>query len=214
MSIPKAFLALLSERPMNGNQLKTAFESRTGAAWPLNIGQAYTTLQRLERDALIAPAPEYESETFQLTKAGLDAVAAWWQTPVARLHPARDELSIKLTLAATAVGVDVHAVVQAQRTESMRALHEYTALKVGDAKSPDGADLAWRLLLESMIFQTEAEIRWLDHVEASVLRESAPLAPQAAGVPDAAPRPTVVVALPDDVRQAQAEVQLQEATQP
>ena len=211
MSIPKAFLALLSERPMNGNQLKTEFESRTGAAWPLNIGQAYTTLQRLERDALIVPAPQYESETFQLTEAGLAAVNAWWQTPVTRLRPARDELAIKLTLAVTAAGVDVHAVVQAQRTETMRTLHEYTALKIDDNESPNRSDLAWRLLLESLIFQTEAEIRWLDYVEASVLRENAELAPQDILLGVTAENTETLP--PDTVIPIQSEAHLQEVTQ-
>ena len=173
MSIAKAFLALLSERPMNGNQLRNEFEARTGATWPLNIGQAYTTLQRLERDRMVVATDDSESATFTLTEAGAASIASWWQTPVTRPHPARDELAIKLTLAVTTAGVDVKSVVQVQRTESMRTLHEYTALKMGALEASEPADLAWRLLLESLIFQTEAEIRWLDHVEASVLRAAA-----------------------------------------
>ena len=189
MSIAKAFLALLSERPMNGNQLKTEFEARTGAAWPLNIGQAYTTLQRLERDALITPTDDADSETYELTDKGVASIADWWQTPVERLHPARDELAIKLTLAVTTPGVDVHSVVQVQRVESMRTLHEYTSLKADAHSKPDRADLAWRLLLESLIFQTEAEIRWLDHVEASVIRETTEL-PSSPNHPETAPSQT------------------------
>lgn len=179
MSVPKAFLALLSERPMNGNQLKTEFETRTGATWPLNVGQAYTTLQRLERDALVESALEDAggSEVYRVTDAGVQAVAAWWGSPVERSRPARDELAIKLTLAVTAPGVDVRAVVRVQRTESMRMLHEYTRLKAEEAPR---TDLSWRLLLESLIFQTEAEIRWLDHVEATVVRESVAPPPAAA----------------------------------
>ena len=157
---------------MNGNQLRNEFEARTGATWPLNIGQAYTTLQRLERDSMVMATDDSDSATFTLTDAGAAAIASWWQTPVTRPHPARDELAIKLTLAVTTAGVDVSAVVQVQRIESMRTLHEYTALKMNAGAEPE-RDLAWRLLLESLIFQTEAEIRWLDHVEASVLRAAA-----------------------------------------
>jgi len=171
MSVPKAFLVLLSERPMNGYQLRAEFESRTGATWPLNIGQAYTTLQRLERDGLVTSRQEADSEVFELTRGGADAVRAWWESPVARSRPARDELAIKLTLAVTAVGVDVTQVVQRQRTESMRMLHEYTRLKV-DAREDGASDRVWLLLLDSLIFQAEAEIRWLDHVEATVMRDS------------------------------------------
>ncbi|WP_119698595.1 PadR family transcriptional regulator [Microbacterium halotolerans] len=167
MSIAKAFLVLLGERSMNGNQLRSEFEACTGATWPLNVGQAYTTLQRLERDGLVAVGAD--GGLYTLTESGARDVEQWWNSPVERSRPGRDELAIKLTLAVEVPGVDVRAVVRAQRAESMRVLHSYTRLKADAAA--DAADLSWRLLLESMVFQMEAEIRWLDHVEASVLRE-------------------------------------------
>ena len=40
-------VALLDDGPRYGYQLKTAFEAVTGGAWPLNVGQVYTTLDRL-----------------------------------------------------------------------------------------------------------------------------------------------------------------------
>ena len=46
-------LALLSEGPKYGLRLQNEFEARTGKVWPLNVGQVYTTLQRLERDGLV-----------------------------------------------------------------------------------------------------------------------------------------------------------------
>ncbi|MCD2498459.1 PadR family transcriptional regulator [Microbacterium nymphoidis] len=167
---------LLAERPMNGYQLRFEFEARTGATWPLNIGQAYTTLQRLERDGLVVPHPDEDSEVFGLTENGVAAVRAWWESPVERSRPARDELAIKLTLAVTAADVDVARVVQSQRTESMRMLHEYTRLKA-DGRASGSGDRAWLLLLDSLIFQAEAEVRWLDHVEATVMRDRRLVAP-------------------------------------
>ena len=53
MSVRFGLLALLDEAPSHGYHLKTAFERRTGGSWPLNIGQVYTTIQRLERDGLV-----------------------------------------------------------------------------------------------------------------------------------------------------------------
>jgi DNA-binding PadR family transcriptional regulator len=58
MSIRHGLLALLEEGPRYGYQLKSEFESRTGSTWPLNVGQVYTTLGRLERDGLVSPAGE------------------------------------------------------------------------------------------------------------------------------------------------------------
>ncbi|MCL1869268.1 MAG: PadR family transcriptional regulator [Promicromonosporaceae bacterium] len=173
MSIRQGFLALLSEQPMHGYQLRQEFEARTGGTWPLNIGQAYTTLQRLERDGLVEPVPQPDGpEQFRLTAAGRTEANAWWTRPVERNAPARDELAIKLALAVTvhAEGrpIDVASVIQRQRKETLRALRDYTHLKRGT--TPDGPGLAWALVLDSLIFAAEAEVRWLDHVEATVAR--------------------------------------------
>jgi DNA-binding PadR family transcriptional regulator len=167
MSVRQGLLALLAEQPMHTYQLRQRFEARTGGTWPLNIGQVYTTVQRLVRDGLVEPLPGgADPEQYHLTDAGRAEVAAWWATPVDRGEPARDELVIKLALAVSASGVDVRDVVQRQRTASMRALHEYTRLKAGAGSD----ELAWSLVLDNLVFAAEAEVRWLDHVEARVAR--------------------------------------------
>jgi DNA-binding PadR family transcriptional regulator len=175
MSIRHGLLALLESGPRYGYQLRAAFEQSTGATWPLNIGQVYTTLSRLERDGLVQPLPEVEGgqRPYEITPAGRTEVARWFLTPVSRTDRPRDELVIKLALALTTPGVDVRAVVQAQRTATMRTLQEYTRLK---KQPPNLEELSWRLVLDAMIFQAEAEVRWLDHCEASLVRHSAPAA--------------------------------------
>jgi DNA-binding PadR family transcriptional regulator len=170
MSIRHGLLALLHRGPMHGYQLRAAFEESTGATWPLNIGQVYTTLSRLERDELVRPLPDADGaqRPYEITAAGRTALSDWFATPLNRADRPRDELSIKLALAVTTPGVDVRAVVQTQRTATMRALQEYTRLK------DPGGDLAWRLVLDAMIFQGEAELRWLDHCEATLIRRDHP----------------------------------------
>jgi DNA-binding PadR family transcriptional regulator len=169
MSIRHGLLALLERGPMYGYQLRTAFEESTGATWPLNIGQVYTTLSRLERDGLVRPLPEGDGgqRPYEITDAGRADLAVWFATPISRTDRPRDELAIKLALALTTPGVDIRAVVQTQRTATMRTLQEFTRLKIRD--TPPG-DLAWRLVLDAMVFQAEAELRWLDHCEASLVR--------------------------------------------
>jgi DNA-binding PadR family transcriptional regulator len=148
---------------MHGYQLRTEFEATTGSTWPLNIGQVYTTLARLERDGFVEPVGESDGRvTYRLTDSGHAEVLAWYETPVARENRPRDELAIKLAMALTTPGVDVHRVVQRQRTGTLRSLQELTRLKAG---ADPVADAAWLLVLESMIFQAEAEVRWLDHCE-------------------------------------------------
>jgi DNA-binding PadR family transcriptional regulator len=173
MSVKHGLLALLERGPMYGYQLRVAFEESTGGTWPLNIGQVYTTLSRLERDGLVRPLPENDAgqRPYQITGAGRAELAAWFTTPISHRDRPRDELAIKLALALTTPGVDVPAVVQAQRGATMRTLQEYTRLK---ARAGQPADLSWLLVLDAMLFQAEAEVRWLDHCEASLVRYTPP----------------------------------------
>jgi DNA-binding PadR family transcriptional regulator len=167
MSIRNGLLALLAEQPMYGYQLRAAFEERTSQTWPLNIGQVYTTLARLERDGLVAPADEREGQrTYAITEAGLHEVERWFASPVSRREPPRDELAIKLALALVTPGVDVRDVVQRQRSATVTALQEYTRIRA----RADEDDVAWLLVLDSLVFAAEAEVRWLDHCEARLAR--------------------------------------------
>ncbi|GAA1562338.1 helix-turn-helix transcriptional regulator [Kribbella sancticallisti] len=172
MSIKHGLLALLQVEPKYGYQLRGEFEAATGSTWPLNIGQVYTTLTRLERDGLVQPATEANEDEgdgrsrYEITEAGRAELANWFSTPVTRESRPRDELAIKLALALAVPGVDVAAVVQRQRAATMQSMQELTRLKRG---SRDG-DISWLLVLESMIFAAEAEIRWLDHCEAMLSR--------------------------------------------
>jgi DNA-binding PadR family transcriptional regulator len=173
MSIRYGLLALLYRGPMYGYQLRTSFEESTGGTWPLNIGQVYTTLSRLERDDLVRALPENEGgqRPYEITGAGRTELRTWFATPISPTDRPRDELTIKLALALTTPEVDVSAVLRAQRTATMRTLQEYTRLKSGANRA---ADLAWRLVLDAILYHAEAEIRWLDHCETSLVRYNPP----------------------------------------
>ncbi|GAA3780397.1 helix-turn-helix transcriptional regulator [Plantactinospora mayteni] len=162
-------LALFADGPKYGYQLRTEFDARTGGTWALNVGQLYTTLERLDRDGLVeAVGTNDEGRTiYAITDRGRTALAEWFATPVTDTERPRSELAIKLGMAAATAGVDVAAVVQAQRTESMRQMRDLTDLR---RRADQQDDLAWLLLLDHLVFGLESEIRWLDHVEATVLR--------------------------------------------
>jgi len=180
MSIRRGLLALLAQEPMYGAQLRSEFESRTGGTWPLNVGQVYTTLSRLERDGLVEHGELVEGAggadgegriAYRLTDQGRTDVQHWWADPVDRGNTPRDELVIKLALAVTVPGVDIRRLVQTQRTATLRHLQDLTKLK---RSAPDDAagrgpgeqkELAWLLVLDNLVYAAEAEIRWLDHVE-------------------------------------------------
>ena len=173
MSIKHGLLALLERGPMYGYQLRTAFEESTGGTWPLNIGQVYTTLGRLERDDLVRALPENDGgqRSYEITPTGRAELTMWFATPVSRTDRPRDELAIKLALALTTRGVDVRAVLQNQRSATVRTMQEYTRLK---ASATGDQDLPWRLVIDAMLFQAEAEVRWLDHCETALVRATPP----------------------------------------
>jgi DNA-binding PadR family transcriptional regulator len=185
MSVRQAMLALLDQGPKYGYQLRAEFEARTGSTWPLNVGQVYTTLARLERDGLVEPAGSDDEghAVYRITDSGRAEVVTWFSTPVSRTSPPRDELAIKLAMAVTVPGVDVRAVVQSQRSATVRALQDYTRLKVRAGAGSTPQDLAWLLVLDSLVFAAEAEVRWLDHCEARLARASQQAAERPADIP-------------------------------
>lgn len=173
MSVKHGLLALLSESPMYGAQLRSQFEERTGETWPLNIGQVYTTLTRLERDGLVSSTRNGDDDKkveYALTDRGRAEVDGWWQNASPTTPDPRDELTIKLALAVTLPGLNVRDIVQRQRTAAIGQLQALTK-----EKRAGSADLAAELVLERRIFDAESLVRWLDHVEsrlAEVAKES------------------------------------------
>ena len=124
MSVRHALLALLSEGPKYGLQLREEFEARTGEVWPLNVGQVYTTLQRLERDGLVESddaGDDGPQKGFRITADGEAELAGWLRTPPDLASPPRDELVIKVLVAVRVPGIDVHEVIQAHRRYLVRA---------------------------------------------------------------------------------------------
>jgi DNA-binding PadR family transcriptional regulator len=183
VSVRMSLLAILDHGPCYGYQLRTEFERRTGGARPLNVGQIYNTLDRLERDALVAKgaADPAGHVYYRITPAGSDAVGVWLLSPVAAASGARDELSLKLALAAGLPRVEVAAVLSAQRVASQATLAALRSER-HDLESESGADrtgelLARQIVADGRIAQIEAELRLLDHVESRVRAHPAPTLP-------------------------------------
>jgi DNA-binding PadR family transcriptional regulator len=168
MTIRHALLALLSEGPKYGLQLRQEFESRTGEVWPLNVGQVYTTLQRLERDGLVESdgAADGPQNVYRITGAGADDLAGWLCTPPDVVPPPRDELVIKVLVGMRVPGVDMAALMQAHRRHLVEAMQEYTHVKA-DA---DEDDVGLALVVDAELFRIEAMVRWLDAADARLKR--------------------------------------------
>ena len=175
MSVRQGLLAILDQGACHGYQLKSEFERRTGSTWPLNAGQVYNTLDRLERDGLVETDPSgTDSQVrYLITDAGRAEVSGWLGSPVERVSAARDALAIKLAIAVTLPGVDIARVIQVQRSASIRTLQDLTRTKIASDDPDTAEELAGLLVIDSLIFAVEAEIRWLDHSENRLARASA-----------------------------------------
>jgi DNA-binding PadR family transcriptional regulator len=173
MSVRHALLALLSEGPKYGLQLRDEFEARTGEVWPLNVGQVYTTLKRLERDGLVSSEDDGDApqKGYTITSAGGRELMEWLLEPASEAPPPRDELLIKVLVAARVPGVDVHDVIQRQRRHVVELMQRYTTVKADAAED----DVALGIIVDAQLFRLEAAVRWLDAADARLRR--APLAP-------------------------------------
>jgi DNA-binding PadR family transcriptional regulator len=174
MSVPHALLALLSEKPKYGLRLQNEFEARTGEVWPLNVGQVYTTLQRLERDGLVDADDESSGpqRTFSLTSAGADELDTWLRTPPDMTSPPRDELVIKVLVALHLPEVDLPVLLQLHRRQLVELMQQYTRLK--DDAGDD--ELGLLLVADAELFRLDSLIRWLDSVDGRLKRRPTPVA--------------------------------------
>jgi DNA-binding PadR family transcriptional regulator len=183
MSVRHALLALLSEGPKYGLQLRQEFEARTGEVWPLNVGQVYTTLQRLERDGLVESDDTGEDgpqKGFRITAGGEDELALWLRTPPDLSMPPRDELVIKILVAWRVPGVDVHEVIQVHRRYLVELMQQWTRLKEDEAQF----DLGFALAVDAELFRLDSVVRWLDTADGRFKRAATePAAPAPAAMP-------------------------------
>ena len=165
MSVRHAVLGLLSEGPKYGLQLRDEFEARTGEVWPLNVGQVYSTLQRLERDGLIESDGDGDAgpqKSFRLTADGAADLDAWLRTPPDLSAPPRDELVIKVLVAIRVPGVEVGDVIQTHRRHVVELMQEWTRIK----RDTGTHELTLPLVVDAELFRLDSIIRWLDAADA------------------------------------------------
>jgi len=179
VSVRHALLALLSEGPKYGLQLREEFEARTGEVWPLNVGQVYTTLQRLERDGLVesdgdgqdgpqkdGPQKDGPQKGFRITAAGTQELTGWLRTPPDMSSPPRDELVMKVLVALRVPGTDVAEVIQVHRRYLVELMQQWTRIKESESES----DMSLALVVDAELFRLDSVIRWLDAADGRIKR--------------------------------------------
>ncbi len=186
MSVRHAVLGLLAQRPRHGYELHAAFEAVVGGAqnWDVKPAQIYATLTRLEENGLVVEnsieqdgGPE--KRVYAITDEGRAALRVWYQEAVAREHQ-RDEFFIKLMLCLVTGASDPAQIIQTQRGKLYQELHSVTVQRT---RLNPRYELAKILLLDKTIMYLEADLRWLEMIQARLSEiERQPL-------PEPAPRP-------------------------
>jgi DNA-binding PadR family transcriptional regulator len=169
MSVRHALLALLSAGPKYGFQLRQEFEASTGDVWPLNVGQVYSTLQRLEHSGQIesdGSAADSPQKSFRITSEGRKELDHWLRTPPDMTSPPRDELVIKVLSAMRVPEVDVRDVIQVHRRYLIELMQMWTRLKEDEAEF----DLTLALVVDAELFRLDSVIRWLDAADGRLRR--------------------------------------------
>jgi DNA-binding PadR family transcriptional regulator len=154
-------------------QLRQEFEDRTGEVWPLNVGQVYTTLQRLERDGLVEADDHGPQRIFSLTTAGGEELETWLRTPPDMTSPPRDELVIKVLVALHLAEVDVTELLQVHRRQLAELMQQYTRLK----EDAGDDELGLLLVTDAELYRIDSLIRWLDSVDGRLKRRTSPVSP-------------------------------------
>ena len=165
---------------MYGQQLKSEFDSRTGSLWPLNVGQVYTSLDRLSRDGLVESSEgggDAKTRTYVITPAGQVELDLWLKDAPSLKPPPRDDLVMKVMIAVSIDPGGCVAIVQSQRRQLIERMRDLTHLKASPA-----AEMPLLMMCDAELFRLEASVRWLDAVDARI-RSGATLAPPASAPP-------------------------------
>ncbi|MDP9801184.1 DNA-binding PadR family transcriptional regulator [Arcanobacterium wilhelmae] len=188
MAVRDVLLWLLAEQPQPVYQLRDEFEARTDHIWPMNVGQVYQTVRRLERDGLVESLGEVEGksgETYAIAGSGREVLDTWLAAPILRPRDERDDLVMRIAVGAGAAR-NLTADIHAQR---MATLAEIRAMTKELSGIPE-ENLTAQLLAQRRIFDLEAQGRWLDHIERIIARHAA--AQPDAGDPPPGARATTI----------------------
>jgi DNA-binding PadR family transcriptional regulator len=192
VSVRHALLALLSEGPKHGPQLREEFEARAGEVRPLNLSQLYATLGRLERDGLVESGDSEAAglhKEFRITAGGGGELAAWLHMPPHLASAPHGQMVAKVLAALRVPGTDVHEIVQVHRRFLMELMQRWTRIKQEKA----GNDLDLGLRIDAELFRLDSVVRWLDAADGHLMnavagphRPAPPILPRLrgrAGVP-------------------------------
>ncbi len=164
MSLKFGVMGLLSREPLHGYEVKNRFEDMLGGTWEVNIGQIYTTLQRLERDGLVRPVGPRGDRgklLYELSAEGRKALDAWLGEPDSGPQELHEDIYVKLLLATRIANGDLPHLLGRQKRAYLQRLRDLNRLEER-ARRDGRTDLA--RLVRGALLHAEADLKWMDEL--------------------------------------------------
>ena len=173
MSVKHAILGLLAGKPLHGYELKSGFDDLVPTS-EMNVGQVYTTLDRLSRDRLVThevvnQIERPDKKVYALTDDGRKELKEWLATPSRLDLDLRNETFLKLMLARRLRGADPLKVLAVERRACFERLHEATQAQAKAER--ENTSVPGRLLLDLAVLRITAFLKWLDHCAETLKKE-------------------------------------------
>lgn len=169
LAVKHGILGILAGGPRHGYELKTEFDNLTGGLWELNVGQIYSTLERMLKDGLVEPCedegPEEDRKVYQVTQAGLQELETWLGRPPLKARPMRDEIYVRLGLLVERDLPAALALVDSQRRVYHVQMAELTRQKIQVARARGPDRVRRELMLGAALLHVEADLKWLENCE-------------------------------------------------
>ncbi|MDR7380964.1 PadR family transcriptional regulator [Promicromonospora iranensis] len=170
MALDALILGLLDLRPMTGYDLKKTFDGTVAHFWSADQSQIYRTLARLEQDGLVdvrvvAQAGKPDRREHRLTDDGRARLTEWLRSPLPDEKPREPFLGRLFFVGREDDPELVRALLAERRDAARRLLATLESLPTVDS------DLAARLrsaTLRKGILEVQAELTWLDELEAAL----------------------------------------------
>ncbi|MBN6886050.1 DNA-binding PadR family transcriptional regulator [Cytobacillus horneckiae] len=160
MTVKFTILGFLYYKDMHGYEIITEFNNLVQNQWPLNPGQVYSTLERLERDGLVESLGENNKGriAYRITEKGKEALSDWITTPIKR-PLLREELYMKFLLAGNKQLTGLEELINSQKELIIKQILILTDFK----KNIDNKN--FKKIIYGGLLHLEADLKWLEYIK-------------------------------------------------
>ncbi|HWI60949.1 MAG TPA: helix-turn-helix transcriptional regulator [Symbiobacteriaceae bacterium] len=171
LAVKHGILGILAGRPRHGYELKTEFDNLTAGLWELNVGQIYSTLERMLKDGLVELFDDEEGagedrKIYRITADGRQELETWLSRPPLKARPMRDELYVRLGLLVEKDRQAALDLLESQRRVYHLQMAELTRQKIQVVRAQGPDRVRREMMLDAALLHVDADLKWLENCEA------------------------------------------------